>query len=81
MISRTVIPNAAAKIEFTTTDKKWYSDTKAILSKTGYRFINDEKRTMGGIQTDMHNFTNGKCHVTLYSYTTDVTWYAAQVHY
>jgi hypothetical protein len=79
-LSRTQIPHASAKVEFTTTDKKWYLDLKALMASTGYKFVNDEKRKIDGIETDMHNFTNGKVHVAVFSWTTDATWFGAQVH-
>jgi hypothetical protein len=68
-LSRTQIPHASARVEFTTTDKKWYLDLKSLMASSGYKFVNDEKQTINGVPTDLHNFTNGKVHVAVYSFT------------
>ena len=79
-ISRYQVPNAMAKITFCTTDKKYYLDLKSHLAAGGLKFVNEENKTIEGVQAGCYNYTNGTLKVCLCSYTTDVTWYKVEVH-
>ena len=79
-ISRYQVPNAMAKVTFTTTDKKYYLDVKTHLAASGLKFVNEENRTIDGVQAECNNYANGALKVSLCSYTTDVTWFKVEVH-
>ena len=80
-ISRYQVPNAMAKVSFTTTDKKFYLDLKAHLAGSGLKFVNEENKTIDGVQATCYNYANGALRVSLCSYSTDVTWFNIEVHF
>jgi len=80
ILSRYQVPNAMAKITFSTTDKKYYIDIKTHLASSGLKFVKEENKTMEGAQAECNNYANGSLKVSLCSYTTDVTWYVVEVH-
>lgn len=80
-MSRAQVPNAAAVVTFTTSDKKYYLDLKNQLASSGFKFVNEENKTVNGTSAVCHNFTNKVYTVSLYTYTTDVMWFMVQVHH
>jgi len=79
-ITRAQVPNAVANVIFTTTDKKWYLEFKKQLAATGYKFVKEENKTVNGAQAVSNNYSNGKFQVSVYSYTTDASWFGVQIH-
>jgi hypothetical protein len=80
-ISRYQVPNAMARITFTTTDKKYYLDIKTHLAASGLKFVNEENKTIDGAQAECNNYANGALKLSLCSYTTSVTWFKIEVHF
>ena len=81
-ISRYQVPNAMARITFSTTDKKFYLDVKAHLATNGLKFVKEEARKFDGTDAACYNYaTASSFHVALCSYTTDVPWYVIEVHF
>lgn len=79
-ITRYQVPNAACKIEFSTTDKKYYLDIKSKLESMGFKLVNDQVKVIKGAQAQVYNYTNGPLMLILSTYHTDVTWYVVEVH-
>ena len=77
---RRQVPNATVGITFTTTDKKYYLDIKAKLAASGYKFVKEENKAVDKVQATWYHFSNGTMNVSICSYTTDVNWFAVQVH-
>jgi len=80
-ISRYQVPNAVARVTFATTDKKYYIDLKSHLPASGLKFVNEETKTIDGVETVCYNYANGALKVSLCSYTNDVPWYRVEVHF
>jgi len=81
IVTRFQVPNAMAKVTFTSTDKKYYLGLKSQMAASGLKFVNEETRTIDGVQAECKNFANGGLKVSLLIYTTDVIWYRAEVHF
>ena len=80
VITRYQVPNAKCKIEFSTTDKKYYMDVKSKLGAMGFKLINDEVKTINGAQAQVYNYSNGPFQLALSTYTTDANWYVVEIH-
>ena len=80
IITRTQAPHATISIEFNTTDKKYYLDFKAGLTKNGYKFVKEENKKVNGVETVWYNFSNGKYQIAVASWTADVAWFGVQIH-
>jgi hypothetical protein len=81
VISRYQVPNAMAKVTFTTTDKKYYLELKSKLAAAGIKYVNEENKTIEGAQAACFNYASGGFKVSLCTYTTDVMWYKVEVHF
>jgi len=79
-ITRYQVPNMACKIEFTTTDKKYYLDIKSKLESMGFKLMSDQVKTINGSQAQVYNYSNGPFVLVLSNYKTDVTWYVVEIH-
>ena len=79
-ITRYQVPNANSKIEFSTTDKKYYLEVKSKLTPMGFKLVNDEVKTINGAQAQVYNYSNGPFQLSLATYTTDGTWYVVDIH-
>jgi hypothetical protein len=79
-ITRAQVPNAAANITFSTTDKKYYIELKKTLATSGFKFKGEEAKTVDGVPATWYHYSNGVHTVSLTSYTKDVTWFVVQVH-
>ena len=80
MITRYQVPNAVSKIEFSTTDKKYYIEVKASLGKLGFKFLGQEDKTIKGTQATVNNYSNGPFQLSLATYATDNTWYQVTIN-
>jgi len=80
IITRYQVPNAACKIEFSTTDKKYYLEIKSKLGAMGFKMLNDEVKTINGAQAQVYHYSNGPFQLSLSTYTTDVNWYVVEIH-
>jgi len=79
--TRYQVPNAVAKLEFSTTDKKYYIDVKSKLGSLAFKFLNQEDKQMNGVQATVNNYTNGPFQLSLSTYSKDGnTWYVATIH-
>lgn len=79
-ISRYQVPNAMAKITFSTTDKKYYLDLKSHLAGTGLKYVSQNERTIEGMQATCYNYANGALKVSLCTYSADENWFVVEVH-
>jgi len=79
-VTRYQVPHAACKIEFTTTDKKYYLDIKSKLESMGFKLVNDQVKTINGAQAQVYSYSNGPFTLILSNYKTDVTWYMVTIH-
>ncbi len=80
MITRYQVPNAVSKIEFSTTDKKYYIDVKSKLASMGFKFLNEEDKPIDGIQATVYNYSNGPFQLSVATYTKDAMWYVVTIH-
>ena len=80
VITRYQVPNAACKIEFSTTDKKYYLDVKSKLGAMGFKLVNDEVKTINGAQAQVYHYSNGPFQLSLSTYTTEANWYVVEIH-
>ncbi len=80
IITRYQVPNASCKIEFSTTDKKYYLEVKSKLGAMGFKLINDEVKTINGAQAQVYHYSNGPFQLSLSTYTTDHNWYVVEIH-
>ena len=80
MITRYQVPNAVSKLEFTTTDKKYYIELKSKLATMGFKFLNQEDKTIKGIQATVYNYSNGPFQLCLSTYANDNTWYYVSIN-
>ena len=79
-ITRYQVPNMACKIEFTTTDKKYYLDIKSKLESMGFKLVNDQVKTINGAQAQVYNYSNGPFMLALSTYKTDVAWFVVAIN-
>lgn len=79
-IVRSQVPGSMVKIDFTTTDKKYYIELKGQLAAAGYKFVKEENKLVNGVQSVCNNYANGKFQVSVYNYTIDEPWYGVQIH-
>jgi hypothetical protein len=77
--SRHQLPNATPDLIFTSTDKKYYLDFKAKLATSGYKFVKEENRPIGGTPAVWYDYSNGVYRVSICSYTTDDKYFTVQV--
>ena len=79
-ITRYQVPNAVCRLEFSSTDKKYYLDVKSKLAAMGFKLVNDEVKTINGVQGPVYHYSNGPFQLALTTYNTDTTWYVVEVH-
>ena len=80
IVTRYQVPNASCKIEFSTTDKKYYIELKTKLASMGFKLLNEDTKPIKGAQATVYNYSNGPFQLSLSTYTTDVIWYVVEVH-
>ena len=80
IFTRYQVPNAVPKLEFSTTDKKYYIDVKSKLASMGFKFLKEEDKTMNGVQATVYNYTNGPFQLSLATYTKDVMWFVVTMY-
>lgn len=80
IIARKQVPGASVALTFTTTDKKYYLDTKAKLASSGYKFVKEENKPINNVPATWFLYTNGGYKVSICSYTTDVKWFVVEAH-
>ena len=80
IFTRYQVPNAVSKLEFSTTDKKYYLDLKSKLAAMGFKYLNEESKTINGAQAVVYNYSNGPFNLSLSTYATDVTWFVVTLH-
>ncbi len=80
VITRYQVPNAASKIEFSTTDKKYYLDVKSKLASMGFKLLNDEVKTINGAQAQVYHYSNGPFQLSLGTYSTEANWYIVDIN-
>ncbi len=80
LFTRYQVPNAVAKLEFSTTDKKYYIDVKSKLAAMGFKFLNEEDKQINGNQATVYNYSNGPFNLSLATYTKDAMWFVVTLH-
>ncbi len=79
-IARKQVPGASVALTFTTTDKKYYLETKAKLASSGYKFVKEENKPVNNVPATWFHYTNGAYKVSICSYTTDLKWFVVEAH-
>jgi hypothetical protein len=74
------LPNAAADITFSTTDKKYYLELKKALASSGFKFKGQEYKKIDGTQVEWYHYATPTHTLSLTSYTKDVTWFVVEIH-
>ena len=80
IFTRFQVPNAVPKLEFSSTDKKYYIDIKSKLAPMGFKFLKEEDKTINGVQATVYNYTNGPFQLSLATYTKDVMWFVVTMY-
>jgi len=80
IFTRFQVPNAVPKLEFSSTDKKYYIDVKSKLTPMGFKFLNEEDKQINGVTATVYHYSNGPFQLSLATYTKDVMWYVVTLN-
>lgn len=79
ILNRSIDPMGHPMIQLSTTDKAYFEALKSAMVKK-YKYLAEYPMQVEGVNTRQHLY-EGKCHISIYSYTTadKLNWHTLQI--